>query len=116
MKEFPPFGLDTVSQCLWCVDAGSEERVRLTPKGFAVLRYLVEHAGRLVSQDELLNAVWSDTHVESAVLNNQVLRIRNALGDRPKSPVFIETLFGRGYRFIAPVREFMAVENLPGAN
>jgi DNA-binding winged helix-turn-helix (wHTH) protein len=61
----------------------------LTPKAFAILRHLVDHAGRLVTQDELLDAVWSGTHVEPAALNNQILSIRNALADRPKSPVFI---------------------------
>src|SRR5713226_7259648 len=106
MKEFPPFRLDTVNQCLWRhMDTGNNERILLTPKAFAVLRHLVERAGRLVTNDELLDAVWPETHVEPAVLNNQILSIRNALGDRPKSPVFIETLPRRGYRFVAPVRE-----------
>jgi DNA-binding response OmpR family regulator len=72
---FPPFRLDTVNQCL-CrrMDTGSDERILLTPKAFAVLRLLVERAGRLVTNDELLDAVWPDTHVEPAVLNNQILR------------------------------------------
>jgi DNA-binding response OmpR family regulator len=48
MKEFPPFALDSVNQCLWPqADAGKREPVVLTPKAFAVLQYLVEHAGRL---------------------------------------------------------------------
>src|SRR4051794_6632899 len=63
-KEFPPFRLDTVNQCLWrCEDSGEDEHVPLKPKPFAILRYLVYHAGRLVTQDELLDAVWPDTHV-----------------------------------------------------
>src|SRR5271157_3754587 len=62
MKVFPPFRLDPINQCLWRRgEAGQDERVSLTPKAFAVLRYLVEHAGRLVTQDELLEAVWPDT-------------------------------------------------------
>src|ERR1700675_2346444 len=105
MKEFPPFRLDTVNQCLWRVDAGNEERVRLTPKAFAVLRYLADHAGRLVTQDELLNALWPDTYVQPEVLKSHILVIRQALGDRPNNPQFIETLPKRGYQFIAPVRE-----------
>jgi len=105
MKEFPPFRLDTVNQCLWRVDAGNEERVRLTPKAFAVLRYLVEHAGRLVTQDELLNALWPDTFVQPEVLKSHILDVRGALGDSAKNPRFIETLPKRGYQFIAPVRE-----------
>jgi len=113
MKEFAQFRLDTVNQCLWRhVDTGMDERILLTPKGFAILWYLVEQAGRLVTRDELLDAVWPDTRVEPAVLNNQILNIRNVLGDRPKSPVFIETLPRRGYRFIAPVRDGVAGANL----
>jgi len=96
------------------MEAGNDERILLTPKAFAVLRHLVECAGRLVTQDELLDAVWPDAHVEPAVLKNQILSIRNALGDRPKSPIFIETLARRGYRFIAPVRDGVADANLGG--
>ncbi len=68
-KEFPPFRLDPVNECLWRrEDAGEDERVLLTPKAFAVLAYLIEHAGRLVTQDELLDAVWPDTFVQPEVL------------------------------------------------
>jgi len=105
-KEFPPFRLDPVNQCLWrCQDAGDDERIPLTPKAFAVLGYLVEHAGRLVAQDELLEAVWPDTFVQPEVLKYQIADIRNALGDHPKNPSFIETLSRRGYRFIAAVND-----------
>jgi DNA-binding winged helix-turn-helix (wHTH) protein/tetratricopeptide (TPR) repeat protein len=115
LQEFPPFRLDTLNQCLWRhIDTGNDERILLTPKAFAVLRYLVERAGRLVTSDELLDAVWPDTHVEPAVLNNQILSIRNALGDRPKNPAFIETLPRRGYRFIAPLNDALAEANLLG--
>ena len=48
MKEFHPFRLDTVNQCLWRrQDSGEEERVLLKPKPYAVLLYLADHAGRL---------------------------------------------------------------------
>jgi len=106
VNEFHSFRLDTVNQCLWRRrDAGDDERIQLTPKAFAVLRYLAEHAGRLVTQDELLDAMWPDTFVQPAVLKNHILYIRKALGDRPKDPQFIETLPRRGYQFIAPVRD-----------
>jgi predicted ATPase/DNA-binding winged helix-turn-helix (wHTH) protein len=106
VKEFHSFRLDTVNQCLWRrKDTGDDERIRLTPKAFAVLRYLADHAGRLVTLDELLDALWPDTFVQPAVLKNHVLDIRKALGDRPKDPQFIETLPKRGYQFIAPVRD-----------
>ena len=104
-KEFPPFRLDTVNQCLWRrEECGGEERILLKPKAFAILRYLVDHAGRLVTQDELLDAVWPDTHVQPEVLKRHMLDIRHELGDDAKNPRFIETLPRRGYQFIAPVR------------
>ena len=106
MKEFPPFRLDPGNQCLWRrTEVGDDERVRLTPKAFAVLQYLVEHAGRLVTHDELLEAVWRETYVQPEVLKSHIFDVRRALGDRAKQPRFIETLARRGYQFIAAVRE-----------
>ena len=62
MQDFPPFRLDPVNQCLWRRrETAPDERILLPPKAFAVLRYLVAHAGRLVTQEELLEAVWPET-------------------------------------------------------
>jgi TolB-like protein len=105
MKEFPPFRLDPGDQSLW----RDGKRVALTPKAYAVLRYLVERAGRLVTQDELLDAVWPSTFVQPEVLKSQILDVRAALGDRPKDPLYIETVPRRGYRFIAAVHEVQSV-------
>ena len=113
-KVFPPFRLDTINQCLWRRgEAGEEERVLLTPKAFAVLSYLVEHAGRLVTQEELLDAVWPDTFVQPEVLKYQIADIRSTLGDDPKNPLFIETLHRRGYQFIAAVHDSAAAKPEP---
>jgi predicted ATPase/DNA-binding winged helix-turn-helix (wHTH) protein len=101
MPQFHPFRLDTVNQCLWRRrDSGDEERILLPPKAYGVLRHLIERAGRLVTQDELLDAVWPDTHIQPEGLKSQILHIRRVLGDHPKRPRFIETLPRRGYRFI----------------
>jgi eukaryotic-like serine/threonine-protein kinase len=97
--QFPPFRLDVANQCLYRGD----DRVALMPKPFAILEYLVAHAGQLVTQDELLDAIWPETHVQPEVLRRYILEIRRALGDQPDSPRFIETLTKRGYRFIAEV-------------
>src|SRR5437899_4898422 len=106
MREFPPFRLDTVNQCLWRGgDGAAEERILLAPRAFAVLRYLVEHPGRLVAHDELLEAIWPKTFVQPEVLKRQIASIRAVLGDDARKPLFIETLSRRGYRFIAPVTE-----------
>ncbi len=111
MKQFFPFRLDPGNQCLW----RGETKVALRPKAFAVLAYLVQHAGRLVSQKELLDALWPDTFVQPDVLKSHVLEVRSALGDNPKSPSFIETLPRRGYRFIKDVVETTAQASISAA-
>ena len=114
MTEFPPFRLDLVNECLWrCGVTGDVERLRLKPKAFAVLRHLVKHAGRLITQNELLDAVWPNSCVQPEVLKSQILDIRRVIGDDPKNPRFIETLARRGYQFIAAVNE-MPRELMPG--
>src|SRR5271157_1438238 len=106
MVEFPPFRLDTVKVCLWRRNAGADdEYISLAPKAFAVLKYLVEHAGQVVSQNELLDALWPDTFVQPEVLKTHILGVRSKLGDSAKNPRFIETLPGQGYRFIARVSD-----------
>jgi Tol biopolymer transport system component/DNA-binding winged helix-turn-helix (wHTH) protein len=101
MKSFQSFRLDTANHLL----LHGDERVSLTPKAFDVLRYLVERAGRLVTQDELLESLWPETYVNQEVLRKYILEIRKALGDRPDNPEFIETITKRGYRFVAMVTE-----------
>src|SRR5215467_8489245 len=109
MKRFHSFRLDTVNQCLWRED----QRVSLTPKAFDVLRYLMEHSERLVTQDEILEAIWSETYVNPEVIKKYVLEIRKALGDSADKPLFVETFPKRGYRFIAQIRdEDVAPESL----
>src|SRR5256712_7411603 len=105
MREFPPFRLDTGNQCLWRGDGAAEERILLAPKAFDVLRYLVEHPGRLVTHDEFFEALWPKTYVQPDVLKSHIAAIRAVLGDDARKPMFIETLSRRGYRFIAPVTE-----------
>jgi DNA-binding winged helix-turn-helix (wHTH) protein len=106
MKKFPPFQLDLVNQCLWQRDDGVDERrILLAPKAFAMLAYFVEHAGRLVTQEELLDALWSETYVQPEVLKSHIRDIRAALGDDCRNPRFIETLSRRGYQFIAPLTD-----------
>jgi DNA-binding winged helix-turn-helix (wHTH) protein len=105
MREFAAFRLDTVNQCLWRGEGVAEERILVAPKAFAVLRYLVEHPGRLVPHAELLDAVWPKTYVQPEVLKSHIADVRTLLGDDARKPIFIETLPRRGYRFIAPVTE-----------
>ena len=101
MKQFQSFRLDTANHCLW----RAQNRVPLTPKAFDVLRYLVENAGRLVTQGEILESVWPDTYVNPEVIKKYILGIRKVLGDRSDEPLFIETFPKRGYQFVASVSD-----------
>jgi predicted ATPase/DNA-binding winged helix-turn-helix (wHTH) protein len=99
LRSFSPFHLDAKNEQLWR-DNGE---VRLRRKTFAVLRYLVEHPGELVTKAALLDAVWPDVSVSDSMPAISVRELRKALGDDAENPRFIETVQGRGYRFIAPV-------------
>ncbi len=101
MKRFQSFRIDTTNQCLW----HGEVRADLAPKAFDVLRYLVEHVGRLVTPEQLLEALWPEAYVNPEGIRGYIREIRRVLGDRPNKPVFIETVHKRGYQFIAPVIE-----------
>ena len=96
---FAPFRLDPLNARLW----REEELVPLRPKPFAVLRYLVENPGRLVTKEEMNKAVWSGTYVGESSLKGYIRALRDVLADDPETPRFIETVARRGYRFIAPV-------------
>src|SRR5262245_43518934 len=82
--------------------------VPLQPKPLQVLRYLIEHRGRLVSKQELLQALWPDVRVSDSALWSALRDIRRALRDA-KSGAAISMQRGRGYRFTA------AVAATPGA-
>lgn len=107
MKQFESFRLDTSNECLW----QNRAQINLPPKPFAVLRYLVENPGRLITHDELLEALWPETYVQPQVLRTYMLDLRKALGDDPASPRFIQTLPKRGYCFVAQVKEADAPES-----
>ena len=106
VKAFKSFRLDTANHFLW----RDGDRVPLARKGFDVLAYLVEHVGQVMTQDEMLEALWPETYVNPEVLRKYIQEIRKALGDRPDNPEFIETLPKRGYRFVAPVTDESGVE------
>jgi DNA-binding winged helix-turn-helix (wHTH) protein len=96
---FGPFRLDRRDERLW----RGHEAMPLPPKTFAVLCCLVTQAGQLVTKDALLAAVWPETVVSESVLTVAVRQLRRVLGDQARTPRFIETVHGRGYRFIAPL-------------
>jgi predicted ATPase/DNA-binding winged helix-turn-helix (wHTH) protein len=102
MKQFAAFRLDTANECLW----HDGVQIALPPRPFMVLRYLVENPGRLITHDELLDALWPETYVQPQVLRTYMLDLRKVLGDDAGQPRFIQTLPKRGYCFVAPVSEY----------
>ena len=98
---FDPFCLDLLDERLWKHEAS----VALGHKAFVVLARLVSHPNQLVTKDDLLAAAWPDTAVSDAVLTTAMREIRVAVGDTARTPRFVQTVHGRGYRFIAPVVE-----------
>lgn len=88
--------------------------VRLEPKAVEVLAYLAGHAGEVVGREQLLSAVWPGAIVGDDTLTQAVIKLRKALGDDARRPVFIETISKKGYRLIAEVGEFS--EKLPGSS
>ena len=94
-----PLRLDAINQCLW----RGTQPVALTPKAFTVLRHLMDHAGQLVTKEELLNAAWPEVYVSDAALKVCIRRLRLTLGDHSRAPQFIETIPWRGYRFIGTI-------------
>jgi len=101
MKHFGSFALDTGNECIWQHGA----QLALAPKPFAVLRYMVENPGRLITHDELLDSLWPKTYVQPQVLRTYMLELRKVLGDDAGNPLFIQTVPKRGFRFVAPVSD-----------
>ena len=75
----------------------------LTPKLIDLLLLLLDHAGELVTKEELMDALWRDANVTENALAQAVSDLRDALGDEPSSPTYIKTVSRRGYRFVATV-------------
>lgn len=115
LYEFGPFRLDLKARLL----SRDSEPLPLAPKCFDVLSYLVRHAGRAVSREELLAAVWSDVAVSDGSLTQAVFVLRRVLGEREEAPGFLATVPRVGYRFSdarpVPRPEAPAVVPLPVA-
>ena len=77
--------------------------VAIEPKVFDVLRFLIANRDRVVTKEELLDALWRDTFVAPNALTRAIAQLRKVLGDDADEPRYIETVARRGYRFIAPV-------------
>jgi len=97
--RFGPYTLEPADHRL----LRGQDEVALRPKTFETLLFLVQRHGHAVRKDELLDAVWAETHVSEAVLTHCIAEVRQALGDNMSSPRFVRTLPRVGYKFIAAV-------------
>lgn len=98
--EFGPFRLETLSRRL----LRDGEPIPLMPKAYETLVILIENHGKIVEKAELMNGLWPDSFVEEANLTVNVSALRRALGESPGDHLYIATVPGRGYKFVADVK------------
>jgi DNA-binding winged helix-turn-helix (wHTH) protein len=106
MASFPPFRLDSAEGRLW----KGETPLVLRRKPFAILRYLVEHPKKLVTQEDLIAEVWQGAVVSDSAMRSHLHELRQVLGEG-----IIETVIGRGYRFVAELRDDLEAPVPPAA-
>src|SRR4029079_1520265 len=99
LYRFGQFVLDPRRRML----SRADSPVVLTPKAFDVLLFLVQHPNRLVTKEELLQAVWGDTFVEEGNLAQHISHLRKALGDNSDDTRLIVTIARKGYQFTGTV-------------
>lgn len=104
LYRFGDFILDTEEKVL----KRDGQPVALTPKTFELLRVLVVGSGHIIEKKTLINEVWADSFVEESNLTFTIGQLRKTLGDNAQSPIYIETIARRGYRFIAEVGKVSA--------
>ena len=106
---FGPYRLDRLEGRLW----RNTTAVHLSGKAHRLLTHLAQHAGKLVSKEDLLGAVWPHSVVVEGVLTTTIKEVRRALEDPSHESTYIQTVHRRGYRFIAPVT---CCDTLPAAS
>ena len=107
--EFGRFRLDPGERRL----SREGQPVTLRAKIFDTLCVLVEAHGRLLDKDELIHRVWPDAVVEEGNLAHNISALRKTLGESATGQAYVETVPGRGYRFVADVREIQELESGP---
>jgi len=90
-------------------------KIKLQQQPFQILVILLQHRGEIVTREELRQQLWpADTFVDfDHSLNAAIKRLRDALGESAESPIYIETLARRGYRFNAPAESIPARDSAP---
>jgi DNA-binding winged helix-turn-helix (wHTH) protein len=79
--------------------------IALTPKAFDVLLFLIQNRGRVVEKDELMKAIWPESFVEEGNLSQNIFILRKILDDQQNGGSVIHTIPGRGYKFVASVKQ-----------
>jgi adenylate cyclase len=110
--RFGPFIVDAGSYRL----LRSETAIAVSPKALDLLLLFAERPAALFTKDEILDALWPDVAVTDNALTQVISELRQALGDNPASPEFIETVPRRGYRFIATVEKRAAGHSPAGSS
>src|SRR4029434_2711006 len=100
LYEFGPCRVDALRRILLRED----NQVRLPAKAFEILLVLLEEKGRLVEKDELMQRVWPDAVVEENNLTVNMSALRKSLTESPSEHRYVVTVPGRGYQFVADVR------------
>src|ERR1700683_4264872 len=108
LYSFGQFALDSRKRTASRADLA----VSLTPKAFDVLLFLVQNPNRLVTKEELLQAVWGDTFVEEGNLTQYISLLRKSLGDNSEDTRLIVTIARKGYQFTAHVTVADAADSL----
>lgn len=108
--EFDGFVVDALRRTVCCGD----QPVAMTAKAFDTLVFLLENRGRTATKHEIMDAVWRDIAVEENNLTQQISALRKAFGETPGQHRFIVTVPGKGYSFIAEVREPVVVPRAAG--
>ncbi len=80
-------------------------RVAMEPQVFTVLAYLIENRDRVVTKSQLIDHVWPERFISEAALTSRLMAARKAVGDSGQAQRYIRTVHGRGYQFVAAVRE-----------
>ena len=96
---FGPFSFDPVNRLL----CSNGIELPLPPRVLGVLDHLLQHPGRIVSRQDLIDTVWKDAFVTDTSLAEAVSFLRQTLGDDAQAPQYIQTVHRRGYRFVASI-------------
>ncbi len=106
MNQHPVYRFDdfVVDAEAWQLSRGGQE-IHLKPMVLELLIYLIANRGRLVTRQELMDSVWSDTVISESAVTKAAARLRKALGDNSATHRYLETVRSRGYRFVGDVEE-----------